>query len=157
MVGEARALLSLALPLAIGQAAILFLGVVDVAMLGRVSAAAQAAAALANAWLFGTLLVGSGMLAALQPVISRAHGAGDGDECGLLLQRGLVLAGALSVVLMACWASTEPAPLALEQDPALAAEAAAYAWVQLPSLPFVMVALALSQYLNAREMLGPAM
>ena len=126
-------------------------------MLGHWSAEAQAAAAMANAWLFGTLLVATGVLGGLQPVISAAHGAGDEEECGRALWRGLLIGAALTVVVLAAWAMTPAVLSSLGQAQDLVGPASRYALIQLPSVPFVALALVLQQDLQARTLVLPAM
>ncbi|MAE96938.1 MAG: MATE family efflux transporter [Deltaproteobacteria bacterium] len=155
--GEARHLLRLAVPVVLGLLGTMMMGFVDTLMVGRVSVEALAAAAIANFWIFATLHGATGILFGLDPLVSQAHGAGDGERAGRALQSGVVLAGLLSIVLMALWAMSGTVLTALGQDPALAAEAHAYTWVQIPSIPFLLGSAALRQYLQARELVRPAM
>ncbi|MFM8473584.1 MAG: MATE family efflux transporter, partial [Candidatus Kapaibacterium sp.] len=55
------------------------MGVVDVVMLGRVSAAELAAGGLGNLYFHLTGIAGIGVLLAIDPVVAQAVGAGD-DE-----------------------------------------------------------------------------
>jgi MATE family multidrug resistance protein len=144
-------------PVVLGLLGTMMMGFVDTLMVGRVSVEALAAAAIANFWIFATLHGATGILFGLDPLVSQAHGAGDGERAGRALQSGVVLAGLLSIVLMALWAMSGTVLTALGQDPALAAEAHAYTWVQIPSIPFLLGSAALRQYLQARELVRPAM
>lgn len=154
---EARRLLRLAGPVAVAQLATMAMGVVDTLMLGRFDVDALAAASIANVWVFGTLNFATGILFALDPLVSQAHGAGDGRRAALALQRGLVTAGLLSLPLGGLWALCEPVLLATGQVPELAALARPYALVQIPSIPFFLAFVALRQYLQAREHVRPAL
>ncbi len=91
------ALFRLALPLVVVQLGLMFMGVVDTAMVGRISADALAAVAIASVYFFAASTVGMGCLMALDPVVSQAHGAG--DEAGIArgLQRGLLMAALVTV------------------------------------------------------------
>lgn len=154
---ELRRLLRLALPVAGAQVANMMMGVVDTLMVGRFSTEALAAVALANAWLWGWIMMGHGLVLGMDPIVSQAHGARDGALAGRTLQRGLVLAAALSVPVGLVWSATEIALVAFGQEPVLAREAWRYALVQLPSLPFLFGFFALRSYLQAREIVRPAL
>jgi MATE family multidrug resistance protein len=154
---EIRRLTALALPVAATQVSNMLLGVVDTLMLGRFSVEALSAAALANVWIWGTLHVAMGILFGIDPIVAQAHGARDGARAGLALQRGLVLALALSVPLALLWLATEEFLVAMAQEPALAAAAERYTRLQIPSVPFFLAFLALRQYLQGREIVRPAL
>lgn len=95
-----RALLAFAVPLASVQVGLMLMGVVDAAMVGRVSAEALAATALANVWFFAVSTVGMGTIAVLDPVISQAYGARDQEGIARGLQRGILIAALVSVPTM---------------------------------------------------------
>ena len=154
---ELRTLARLAVPVALGQLAFMMLGFVDTLMLGHLSTEALAAASLANVWLLGTMMFVSGTLMGIEPVMSQAYGAGDGERCALAFQRGIVLALLLCPLLLWLWTLTEDVLLAFGQDPVLAREAAAYANVQLISIPFFMTSVAFRHYLQARGIVKPVM
>jgi MATE family multidrug resistance protein len=86
------ALSRLALPLVAVQIGLMLMGVVDTAMVGRLSADALAAVAIAGVYFFAATTVGMGCLMALDPVVAQAHGAGDHEGIARGLQRGLVIA-----------------------------------------------------------------
>jgi MATE family multidrug resistance protein len=152
---EVRRVGALAVPVAFTQLAFMSMGFVDLAFLGRVSVEAMAAGAIATPWQFGTLMFASGLLMALDPIVSQAHGAGDGERCGLALQQGLVLALLLSPPVILAWALTEEVLVAWGQDPALAREAERFLAVQIPSVPFFLASAALRQYLQGRGIVRP--
>src|SRR5687767_5012314 len=89
---DLRALLRLALPLVAVQVGQMMMGVVDTIMVGHVSGAAMAAAALGNLYSFSLILLGMGTLLILDPLMSQAVGAGDEVAASRALQRGFVLA-----------------------------------------------------------------
>jgi MATE family multidrug resistance protein len=154
---ELRKLAELSLPVAATQLSMMLLGFVDTVMLGRVSVEAIAASALANVWIFGTLMFANGVLFGIDPVVAQAHGARDGERAGLALQRGLVMAVLLSLPVIALWTQTERFLVLAGQDPALARAAHAYTRVQIPSVPFFLAWSALRQYLQGRELMRPAL
>ncbi len=154
---EAKRLLTLAWPVAVAQAATMLMGFVDLLMVGRLGGDAFAAIGLANPWIFGTMFFAIGMISGIDPLVTQAHGAGDGDRAARALQRGILLALALSIPLLWSWTRTG-AFLALSgQDPALSEAAESYVLVQLPSIPFFLLSGALRQYLQGRELVRPAM
>jgi MATE family multidrug resistance protein len=86
-----RALLGLALPVVVVQVGLMLMGVVDSIMVGRVSAAALAGVALGNVYFFAFSIFGTGVVMALDPVVSQAVGAGDEPAIARAVQRGLLL------------------------------------------------------------------
>lgn len=122
-----RRLLALALPVIVVQLGIVSQGLVDTAMVGRLSAEQLAAVALGNLYFFGVTVFGMGLLLALDPLVSQAFGAGDDKGVELAVQRGLVLSAGLSIVVSALLALAEPVLSALRQPPEVAPVAAAYA------------------------------
>ncbi len=157
VIREARKLASLALPVMAAQFGSMLLGTVDTLMVGRVSGEALAAAAIANAWIYGLLLIGEGLIHGIDPLVTQFHGAGGGARIGLVLQRGLIIAAMAGVPLGGILMATEPFLLFVGQDPALAHAAHRYALVQAPSLPLFLLFLALRQYLTGREIVRPGM
>ncbi|MCA9637035.1 MAG: MATE family efflux transporter [Myxococcales bacterium] len=154
---ELRALLRLALPIVVTQVGTMALGVVDTLMVGHLSVDALAAAALGNVWIYGTLVLGMGVMLGIDPIVTQAHGAGDGERSGLALQRGLVLALLLSPLIGLLWWLCEPALIFFGQSPTLAALAGDYVGVQIPSIPAFLGFFALRQYLQGRGVVRPAM
>jgi MATE family multidrug resistance protein len=100
---ELPALIQLAVPLIAGELGWVSMSLVDTIMLGRLpnSALAMASAALAQV-LFNTLCFGvGGVLLGLDTLISQALGAREQTQANRWLLHGLVMAVALSVVLLA--------------------------------------------------------
>jgi MATE family multidrug resistance protein len=100
---ELPALVQLAVPLIAGELGWVSMSLVDTIMLGRLpnSALAMASAALAQV-LFNTLCFGvGGVLLGLDSLISQALGARQQAQANRWLLHGLVMAVALSVVLLA--------------------------------------------------------
>jgi MATE family multidrug resistance protein len=133
------------------------MGFVDLVVVGRVSVEAFAAVSLANPWQYATLLFANGFLMALDPIVSQAHGAHDGERAGRALQQGLVLALGMSPWVILAWTQTEEVLLALGQEARLAHEAERFLLVQIPSIPFFLTYAALRQYLQGREIVRPVL
>lgn len=95
---EAKLLLSMALPLVIGQLAQTGMGVVDTMMAGGYSKLDLAAIALGAAVWLPVFLFMSGVLLALTPYIAQTRGAEDPQRARVGLMQGLWLAGGLAVL-----------------------------------------------------------
>ena len=154
---EIRRVLVLALPVMIAQVGSMLLGTVDTMMVGRIGEDALAAAALGNAWFYAVLLVGQGVVHGIDPLVTQAHGARDAAGTARALQRGVVVAVVASVPLCFVLAFTGDVLLWSGQEPELAALAHEYIWVQIPSLPFFLLFMAVRQYLQGRELMRPGM
>jgi MATE family multidrug resistance protein len=154
---ELSAAARLAAPVALVQLGMMLMGVVDTMMLGHLSANALAAGALGHIVTFALLVMGYGILSALDPLISQAHGAGDERAVGAHLQRGFVMAAALTVPFaFAAWDVSGLLRL-LGQPVAVVGDAAAYARAIIAgSLPFFLF-VALRQTLQAMSVVRPAM
>jgi MATE family multidrug resistance protein len=92
-----RELLKLALPVVVVQVGLMLMGVVDSIMVGRVSAAALAGVALGNVYFFAFAIFGTGVVMALDPVVSQAVGADDEPAIARAVQRGLLLSALLTI------------------------------------------------------------
>lgn len=154
---ELRRLVRLSWPIALVQVGNMAMGMVDTLFLGRVGVEALAAASIGNAFLYGTLLVGQGLVLGMDPVVAQAHGAGDGKAAGLALQRGLVVSVGVWIGTALLLLATEPLLVLLGQDPVLAADAGRYIDVQIPTLFAFFAYMALRSYLQGREVVRPAL
>jgi len=133
------------------------MGVIDTLMVARVGIEALAAVAVAATWAWSSSALAQGVVQGMDPLVSQAHGRGDGDAMGLALQRGLVVAVGVSLPLSLVWAATEPLLLALGQDATVAALAQDYMLARLPSAIGFNLFVALRQYLAGRGLNRPAM
>jgi len=147
----------LAVPAVLAHLATMFMGIVDTLMVSRLGTEALAAVTLGSIWVFGTLVLGMGVLFGLDPIVAQAHGAGDGERAGLALQRGLVLSALLSLPLGGVWLYTGSALRLAGQLPALCQLAHTYTLVQIGSIPLFLAFTVLRQYLAGRGIMAPAM
>jgi len=154
---ELARLTRLAWPIVGAQVGNMALGMVDTLFLGRVGVDALAAASIGNAYLYGTLLVGQGLVLGMDPLVTQAHGAGDGRAAGLALQRGLVVSALVTAVVSLLFLLTRPVLVLLGQDPTLAEGAGRYIGVQIPTIGAFYGYLALRSYLQGREIVRPAL
>lgn len=146
---ELRALLRTAAPLVLANLGNMALGLVDVAVVGRLGERSIAAAGLGNAVFFTTTLFGLGVLFGLDPLLGQAVGAGEHDRARKVLAAGLQLALlvgvplALVIVLVAALlpASSIPADVVpLAQD---------FLVARMPSLVPFLALMATRAYLQA--------
>jgi len=134
---ELRELLALGLPVVTVQVGMMFMGVVDTLMVGRVSAIDLAAVALGNLYFFAVTVVGMGTLFSLDPVVGQAVGAGDEEGVARGVQRGLFLVGGLTFLSVACVLPAEPLLVLLRQPPEVIPAAVGYVRAAAPGiLPF---------------------
>lgn len=128
---------SLAAPAVLVQVGLMSMGVVDTVMAGRLSPATLAAVALGNLYLFVLSVGGLGTLLALDPIVSQAIGAGDGPAVARALQRGLLLAVLISLLLAIALWPAETALRLLRQPADVVPDAARFARASIPGvLPF---------------------
>jgi MATE family multidrug resistance protein len=152
---ELRATVTLAVPVVFVQLGFMAMGAVDALMVGRLSATMLAAVALGNLYFFNVSIFGAGTLMALDPLVAQAAGARDMDAVARAMQRGMVLAVALAIVISAVIAPAGPVLRLLHQPPEIVPDAAAYLRVSivgtLPFLAFVV----LRQSLQAMHRVAP--
>ena len=96
---DLRDMARFAAPIVLVNVGIQAMGVVDTLMVGKLGGAAIAAVALGNLYFFNVSIFGIGLLLAIDPVISQAIGAGDHEDVARGVQRGLIIALVLSVVV----------------------------------------------------------
>ncbi len=152
---ELRSLLRLAVPIVAVQVGMMFMGVVDTLMVGRVSAAALAAVALGNLYFFFIALFGMGVLFGLDPVVSQAVGARDHDAIARAIQRGLVLAATLSVLVLVPLLLVEPVVTLLRQPPDVIPLASGYVRAATPGMLAFLGFVVLRQTLQAMDRVRP--
>lgn len=147
----------LAVPVASVQLGIMLMGVVDTIMLGRLSAEALAAGALGHIVTVVLLMVGYGVITALDALIAQAYGAGDDRAIGDHLQRGAVMALGLTLPFsLALWDVRWVLRL-LGQPPTVIDGAAAFARGIIWGIPAYLLFIVLRQTLQAMSVVRPAM
>lgn len=152
---ELRELFRLALPLAAAQAGTQLMGLVDVAVLGRLGAPELAGSGLANAVFFAVSVFGMGLMLGLDPLVAQAVGAGDRVRARRLLWQGLwlslIVSAALTVLLLL---GTLALPL-IGAAPEILGPARAFLLVRMASLlPFLMF-FVIRAYLQAHHIARP--
>lgn len=146
---ELEALLGEARPLVLTNLGNMALGLVDVAVVGRLGARSIAAAGLGNTIFFNVALFGMGVLFALDPLIAQALGAKERGTGARVLVSGLALALAMSLPLaLLVLGVTEIVP-PLSVAPETAALTRDFVIARLSSLLPFLLTLALRGYLQA--------
>ena len=145
---ELRSLLLLAGPIVVNQLGQVGMNTADTIMVGPLGAAPLAAAGLGSALHYFGLILTTGVVMGMAPLVSQAFGRGDPAECGRVLVQGSWLAVVLSVpVAVSCLYGREISQL-LGQEPEVALLTGGYlralAAGILPALLFV----AARQYLE---------
>jgi MATE family, multidrug efflux pump len=146
---DVRALLALAIPIVTVQVGIMMMGVVDLVVVGHVSARELAAAALGNLYIYGLATFGMGVLWALDPIVSQAMGAKDHAAAALGIQRAIVLAVCLGLVIALACAPAGWAFSLLGQPADVVPRAGAFALVSAPGMPALLMFVTLRQSLQA--------
>ncbi|MBX9929311.1 MAG: MATE family efflux transporter [Gemmatimonadaceae bacterium] len=150
-------MLALAAPIVAVQVGLQLMGFVDNLMVGRLGPAALGGVALGNLYFFNIAIFGMGFLMALDPVVAQAVGARDDAGIALGVQRGVVLAVAVTVVIsLAMW----PVPAALgmlDQPTDVVPIATAFVRWSIPGmLPFFLF-IALRQSVQAMGTVRPVL
>jgi len=148
---DLRALTRLAIPIVIVQVGIMLMGVVDVIVVGHVSARELAAASLGHLYIFGLAVFGIGTLWALDPIVSQAMGARDHEAAALGIQRGLVLAVVLGLTMTVLCLPAEPVFRLLGQPGEVVPRAAAFVGMSALGLAPLMIFVSLRQSLQAMK------
>ena len=137
---ELASLIALAAPLVLAQVAQTGLGLVDTLMAGRLGGEALAGIALGATFLSFVLIVSSGVLFSVSPLVAQAFGAREPAEAGAAARQGLWLAVVLAVPGIALFWVAEPLLLAMGQQPAAAELAADYLrWASFGLLPALLL------------------
>jgi MATE family multidrug resistance protein len=153
---EIGAVVRLALPVVAVQLGLMLMGVVDTMMLGRVSAEALAAGALGNLVSFSLLVGAVGILMAVDPLVAQAHGAADREAIAAHLERGLVLALALSIPLSILLWNIRALFSRLGQPAVLVQGGTAFIRGIVPGVVPFLVFIVLRQTLQAMGIVRPA-
>jgi MATE family multidrug resistance protein len=155
MARELRELFRLALPIAAAQVGIALMGVVDTAVVGRLSPAALGAVGLANGLFFALAIVGMGTVMGMDPLIAQAFGAQDRARARALVWQGAWLALFVSAVLAIPIAVSTALVDVARVEPQLALGAKAFVWARLPGLFPMLLFIALRSYLQGAGVVRP--
>ncbi len=152
-----RAVLRIALPLALAELGWMAMGVVDILMVGRLpdSAVAIGGASLGNAIFFGIAVFGIGLMSGLDTLVSHAFGAGDMRDARRSLAGGIGLAlGASASLALAIYAALPVLGL-LQVTPEVRGQAEVYIRMLLWSLTPLLLYTVFRRYLQGIHFVRP--
>ena len=152
---ELRATVALAVPVVFVQLGFMAMGVVDTLMVGRVSARVLAAVALGNLYFFNVSIFSVGTLMALDPIVAQSVGAGDREAVARAMQRGLLIAVALSVGTALLLAPVRGVLVAFHQPPEIVPDAAAYLHISIAGVLPYFLFVVFRQTLQAMHRVAP--
>jgi len=152
---ELRRLFRLAAPLAAAQAGTQLMGIVDVAVLGRLGARELAASGLGNAIFFAFSIVGMGMVMGVDPLIAQAIGAGDRARARHVLWQGVWLALLTSAVLTLFMGAAAAGIAHIGAQPELVAPARLYLLIRTVGLVPFLLFLVCRSYLQGQGLARP--
>jgi MATE family multidrug resistance protein len=145
---EVRALVRLAVPLAVANAGQSLMGVVDAAVVGRAGAAQLAGVGLGSLLFFAVSVLGMGTMMGLDPLVSQALGAGDGTRARHFLWQGAWLSLIIGTLLAVPLGFVPLALGPLGIAPEVASQASGHLLARLPSLPAMLFFFAARSYLQ---------
>ncbi len=149
---DLREMARIATPIVIVSVGIQLMGVVDALMVGRLGGYAIASVALGNFYFFNISIFGIGLLYAIDPVVAQAVGAGDEDGVARGVQRGMLIAAAMSVLIMLALTPGEWVLSALQQPDDVIEPTAMYSRRRLLGvLPFLLF----NVWRQALQAIGP--
>jgi MATE family multidrug resistance protein len=152
---ELRATVALAVPVVFVQLGFMGMGVVDTLMVGRVGARVLAAVALGNLYFFNVSIFAAGTLMALDPIVAQSVGAGDREAVARAMQRGLIIAVALSVGTALLLAPARGVLVAFHQPAEIISDAAAYLHISIAGVLPYLLFVVLRQTLQAMHRVAP--
>lgn len=98
-ISESKSILSLAIPVMLGQVGHMMFGLADNLMVGRLGAENLAAASIANGIFFTIQVIGMGLTFSLSPITSAVLGSGKPEKSGDVLLQGLIVTVPFSLII----------------------------------------------------------
>lgn len=154
---ETRQLLRLAGPIVVSQLGNIAMNLTDTLMVAPLGPEALAAAAVGFAVHVTAIMVCTGTLMGMSPLVSQAFGAGDRDECRRILVNGLWLGLVLALPVTAVSLNGPWVAGLLGQEPAVGELAGGFLLSLAPGIVATMLYFACRQYLDAIGLTWPAM
>jgi len=150
-------MLSLALPVIIGEIGWTTMGLVDTLMVGPLGPAAIGAAGLGNVILLAISVGGMGLLLGLDTLVAQSFGAGRIDRCHHWLVQGLYLGAMVAVPLITLGLLAVAVLPLLGIAPDVLPLALPYLTIVVTSIPVLLVYAAFRRYLQAMNSVRPIM
>jgi multidrug resistance protein, MATE family len=154
---ESRTLLRIAGPIILSQLGGVGMTTMDTVMVGPLGPEALAAVGLSGALHWALLVITTGTLFGMGPLVSQSFGAGDRRGCREVFVQGMFLALILSVPMFAINTAGERIALTLGQDPAISSVVGDYMWALAWGVPPLLLFFAGRQYLEGMSITKPAM
>ena len=123
---ELKQTLALAGPVVAAQLGQMSMGFIDTVMVGRLGREALAGVALGNTTFFFCLIVCTGVVQAVGPMVSQAYGSGDRAPIERSVRQGIWLGVLLAIPAVVLLWNIAPVLHALGQDPAAVEQAQGY-------------------------------
>ncbi|OAM26130.1 MULTISPECIES: MATE family efflux transporter [Eikenella] len=147
---EARRMGALAMPMLLAQIAQVGVGFVDTVMAGGAGKPDLAAVALGSSAFVTVFITFMGIMTALNPMISQAHGAGETEQVGELGRQGMWYGLMLGFVGMAVlWLMVQPINHYLDLSPEVKRQFSQYVGFVALSMPAAMVHRALHAFASS--------
>lgn len=154
---EAARLLQIAGPIVLSQLGGIGMSTIDTIMVGPLGAEALAAVGLASALHIAAIMISTGTLMGMGPLVAQAFGAGDRLLARRVLMQGLWLSMLLSVPMIALNVAGEPIALALGQDAGVSELIGDYMWTLSWGVLPLLILMAFRQFLEGMGIAKPAM
>lgn len=155
--GDVRRVISLAVPVALGELGWVAMGSVDTVMIGGLGPAAIGAIGIGSAAFYTLAIFGFGLLFGLDTLVSHSFGAGDREDCHHSLAQGIYIALGLTPLLMLTYAFMPAFFHALKIDAEVTRLAGPFIrTLSLSTLPLLLYA-ALRRYLQSVGHVRPIM
>lgn len=152
---ELRALLTLAVPIALAQVGQTLMGVVDTAVVGRLGAAEIGAVGVGNSLFWLVAMFATGVVMGIDPLVSQAVGAADPLRARRILWQGVYLALIVGGVLtLPLFLAPRLLPL-FHIVPEVVELAYDYTWVRTFSLIPLLLFVVVRSYLQGKNITRP--
>jgi len=139
---DARAILTLAGPLAVNNLVLAGMMLTNTVMAGRLGPGPLAGVAVGNSYYQAFWLFGLGVLMSISPLVAHAYGAGRDEEVGRRFRQGVWLALMLAAPLVGLLACVEPVLRWFGTDARAIPHAAGYVYAMCFGMPAMLVFLA---------------
>jgi MATE family multidrug resistance protein len=154
---ELRALVRIAIPAAATQLGLMLMGVVDTIMLGHYSGVALAAGALGNNISSGVIVIGQGILMAVDALVSQAWGAGDRRRVRKEVHNAVIIALLLSLPMALLLWGVRPVLETFRQQPEIITPSVTYIRTTILGVPAFLLFVAIRRSLQAMSIVWPAL
>ena len=154
---DVRAMLRIAVPLALAELGWMAMGIVDTIMVGRLpdSAVAIGSSSIGNSVFYGFAIFGLGLMSGLDTFVSQACGAGDWPAARRSLASGLVLSGFFTPLVMGFILLIVPLLAVIGVQPAIRGGAIPFVDVLVWSVPPLMLYNVFRRYLQGFHKVRP--